>query len=409
MHAAVQRSGSSRGRRRAHSAAGAAASNASATRRACGRPSATSNAGAPSAVLARAQARNVWPAARADQATTCERGTPVLRKAAVDERGVERHGGDGRAWAATERQRHRGGGKRMRRHGAQARWMAPGERRRRGAVPPAACEQCAPTLRLAVVDRAAGVVANAPPAVVQAPDEVDVFAVAQAVVERRRQRTSPDDERRGGDVGNAAVRDDAALPRAHVQRRAGGAIPLSCAERSSCRDRRHPRRDRGNERIREVAGESAEPSGRGHAVAVDEGDQLGRRDGQGGISCGRRSGGVLEAQQSGPMATSDLGDRGGVAGAVVDDDHGKARVHRRQAAGERSRAVARGNDHGDRCTIVARRPRMGEASVDEATCQLPACRPTGRPASSARRVAAPSDVSRITRAGVPPASSLSPR
>ena len=338
MHAAVQRSGSSCGRRRAHSCAGAAASSARAGRRVCGQRRLTSKAGAPSAVLARAHDRNVWPAARVDHATTCARGTPVLRRrrsmsAAWSATAVAARNGRPQSTSATAAV-----GSGCADDRAQAVRVAPGERRRGGAVPPAAREPRSPGLRLAVVDRAAGVVADAPPGVVQAPDEVDVLAVAQPLVERIRQGTASDDERRGGDVGNAAVRNDAALPRSHVQRRAGGAVALPWAAGPGTRGRRHPRRHRGHERVGEVTGESAEPSGRGHAVAVDEGDELGRCRRKGGVACGCRSGGAFAAQQSCPVTTSDLCHRGGVAGTVVDDDHRTSGLHRRQAARERARA-----------------------------------------------------------------------
>ena len=161
MHAAVQRSGSSGGRRRAHSCAGAAASSASA-----GNACAAERRPRPARPARRAPSpREPMPGTcgrpRAPTtATTCARGTPVSAQPPVDERGVERDRGapptggrrapaPPRRWAADAH------GERRRRSG-----MAPGERRGGRAVPPAAGEPRAPGLRLAVVDRAAGVVAG---------------------------------------------------------------------------------------------------------------------------------------------------------------------------------------------------------------------------------------------------------
>ena len=228
--------------------------------------------------------------------------------------------------------------------------MTTGERGGRGAVAEPAGQQRRPALRPVMDDLDGRVIADPPARLVQSPDQVDILAVPQVLVEPAGpgERGRPHQQRGGGHVTDPAARLHPGRPPPEIQ---AAARPLVPPGRARGRRGDDPRRDRGDQRIGQMRDEVAEPAGRRHAVAVDERDQLGTDPGKPAIPGGGRATGQRAAAQFGVVPPGDGRDRRLVGRSVVHHDHRAASfraglAHGGQARRQPLRPVLDRDDHG---------------------------------------------------------------
>ncbi len=215
-----------------------------------------------------------------------------------------------------------------------------------------------------------GLVADLPALCDEPPDEVDVLADAEVLVEPVAQGASSHDQRRGGHEGDcgAGPDDSALVPEVEW----GGGDLKALADRVA-QGSAQPWRDRADLGVREVPDELVEPVGLGHDVGVEERDERRGRARAPSIAGGGGSERHLVAHEGGVVRTCDAGDRAFVGGAVVDDGHPQGRGPREHAEQrvESSRVVTDGHDHVDLAGVGAARVVCGvhDAGVDEPSGQ----------------------------------------
>ena len=215
-------------------------------------------------------------------------------------------------------------------------------------------------------------VANLPAGVVQAPDEIDVLAERELLVEPGAERLAPSDHRGARHVPHPRVRADQRGTRAHVEWRVAPLVRGDPARMPARRD--DPRRDQRHRGILQVVEQVAGEAFGRDAIGVEERDDRGLGQAEAGVASRRGAAILAMAHVPGPEPVGERRDRGAVRRAVVDDDRRHASGQGRQAALELASVPVHGHD--DR-RLAARplRPwwRIGldEAGVEQPARQRP--------------------------------------
>ena len=216
------------------------------------------------------------------------------------------------------------------------------------------------------------VIADGVPGGGEPPDQIDVLAVPQRLVESadRVDRCHSDDQRRRGDVGDPPTRRDERRSVAEVEGREG----LLVRRESGVTGRRHDTgRHRRNGRIVEVPEQSVEPVGAGGIrlgidgdIGVHEGNELGA------LGPGERKAvGPSHARTAADITPNhpDTIDRADRRARTVVDDDGRATTRREGGEG---RFVPHGGDDGGVSVSGWRHQRMHRAGIEESPgkCRL---------------------------------------
>ena len=240
-----------------------------------------------------------------------------------------------------------------------------------------------------MVDDLVGYVADLPPAVDQAPDQVHVLAEPQAGVEAGTECRGPGHQGGRRDVGDRPARPHQALVGPEVEGGPAGRVPRPHGAPGPDVGRRpHPGGHRPDPAVGEPRHHRGGPARGGDAVAVDEGHEPGAHRGQAVVARRRRATGGVPPHQGGARTPADLRHGPGIEGPVVHDDGGHPGVEGGQAAGQGAGPVPDRDDHGDPVGVVpgagpTRRPGVGQSGVDQAPPEAPRTRPGLAPGQQA--------------------------
>ena len=228
--------------------------------------------------------------------------------------------------------------------------------------------------------RCARVVANSPPRLGEAPDEVDVLTEPQVLVEPSDpfQRAASHHEHGGRHVGDGAARADHGLGGTEVEGRACRLVPLQPAGGARAGDGHHTGRDGGHERVGEMHEQLVEPTSGGFDLGVHEGDNWTLRRPPACLSSRAGSVGLLVAQQAGAALPGRCHGARRVDRPVVDDYDLSCGTERAEGQSELGDLAPEGDDNRDIersvRTLGAVGPGVGECAVEQATGQsLTAC------------------------------------
>ena len=232
-----------------------------------------------------------------------------------------------------------------------------------------------------------GHVTDPPAGRVKAPDEVDVLADRQVLVEPATDRGPPHEQHGARDVGDRPARSYEAALRPHVERRVARLVG---GDRTARAERAHARRGGGDAWIDQMRQQAACSVLRKHDVRIDEAHERRRAGGEARVARGSRSARLRVPDDAHGLRPEDS-DRGD--GAVVDDDHarlGRGPLQRAQAALELLAAITDGNDERQlvRCHASGRM-QLEHPGVHQAAREVVPGRPG---ADRARRPPAADDV-----------------
>lgn len=211
------------------------------------------------------------------------------------------------------------------------------------------------------------VVAHDPAGRYEAPDNIDVFAETQTLVEATDglEGRPPDHQRGRRHVGNSSTR---SYTRGRGPEIEGAVFALVALEEGRPRSAAHPGGDPHYRRVVEVTDEASEPFRGGLDIGIQKCDERGIDLHQPGCAGGARASGDLAADKTSAMAAGHGGDGFTVDRSVVDDHdrRGQSGPSRGgQAAFQARFVVSDRHDDGDASGLTRFRDRMGHSRIDQ--------------------------------------------
>ena len=196
----------------------------------------------------------------------------------------------------------------------------------------------------------------------EAPDEVDIFAADEVLIEELRPEAGPQEHAGARDEGRRPTGSHQSGSSSHVERRAG---LLEAFEQAVTRPSSDPGRHEGDARILQSGKQMGDEALWWLAVGIDEAGELGGDETQAFVACHPGPAGSRPPMKAGTMLVGDGSDSRGIDAAVI-DDHGVESIESGEQCVEFFGAIADRDHYGD-STEVGRRSecRVDEPAVDE--------------------------------------------